>query len=155
MTRAAVDNQQQSIEDTPLLAHLVKAMNWVHHSMQQEVKGSGFGPYNTSQAIVLCNIILGINRPSGIAREMGLSRQAVSQIMKELESQGVIELTDDPDHKLAKIARIRHDEKKDGLSWVTSNAVSAVDMKLRQRIGKARFQALKKALDTDWGPVGD
>lgn len=148
-----MDTQQQSLEETPLLAQLVKAMNWVHHSMQLQIQGSGFGPYNTSQAIVLCNIILGINRPSGIAREMGLSRQAVSQILKELESQGVIELADDPAHKLAKIARIRYDERKDGLGSVTRGAVRAVDEKLNQRIGKANMQSLKKALDADWGPV--
>ena len=141
------------IPDTPLLAQLVKAMNWVHHSMQSEIEETGFGPYNISQAIVLCNIILGINRPSGIAREMGLSRQAVSLILKELESQGVIELVADPDHKLAKIARIHFDENESGLQSVTGNAVMAVDEKLRARIGKTKLDGLKKALDTDWGPV--
>lgn len=141
------------ISDTPLLAQLVKAMNWVHHSMQAEIEETGFGPYNISQSIVLCNIILGIDRPSGIAREMGLSRQAVSLILKELESQGAIELVRDPRHKLAKIARIKLDDNESSLQSVAGNAVSAVDEKLRARIGKTRLDGLKGALDTDWGPI--
>lgn len=149
-----MDRQTTTIAETPLLAQLVKAMNWVHHCMQAEIAETGFGPYNISQAIVLCNIILGIDRPSGIAREMGLSRQAVSLILKELESQGVIELVDDPAHKLAKIVRIRYDERDGGLQSVTGNAVSAVDEKLRQRIGSKKLEGLKKALATNWGPIG-
>jgi DNA-binding MarR family transcriptional regulator len=145
--------QQLTISDTPLLAQLVKAMNWVHHSMQNEIEGSGFGPYNISQAIVLCNIILGINRPSGIAREMGLSRQAVSLILKELEAEGVIELADDPHHKLAKVARIKIDDRTHGLQAVTGSAVAAVDDRLRAQIGKKKLEGMKAALDVNWGPV--
>ena len=129
------------------------AMNWVHHSMQAEVANDGVGPYNVGQAIVLCNVILGITRPSDIAREMGLSRQAVSLIIKQLEAMSVVEKIADPEHKLAKIVRIKTTKGKKGTHAVTQKAIRAVDDRLAERIGKRKFINLKAALDADWGPV--
>ncbi len=139
--------------ETPLLANLVKAMNWVHHSMQAEVVADDVGPYNISQAIVMCNIILGITRPSEIAREMGLSRQAVSQIINQLEGNGVLESIPDPDHRLAKIVGIKSTSGQKGARAVTQRAIKTVDEKLADRIGKRKLMQLKSALGADWGPV--
>jgi len=141
--------------DTPLLAQLVKAVNWVHHNMQLEVTNSGFGPFNISQGILLCNVKLGINRPADIARSMGLSRQAVSAILKDLELQGVTEMRPDPAHKRAKIVCISTGDGERGPQAVTRRAVSTVDERLVKRIGARRFRNLKTALDADWGPIGD
>lgn len=139
--------------ETPLLAQLVKAMNWVHHSMQAEVVGDGVGPFNMGQAIVLCNINLGITRPSDIAREMGLSRQAISQIIKQLEAKGAVEKRDDPDHKLAKIVCIKKTSGTKGIQAITQRAISTVDDRLATRIGNQKLLNLKVALEDDWGPI--
>jgi hypothetical protein len=74
-------------------------------------------------------------------------------ILKELEAEGVIELADDPTHKLAKVARIRTDDAARGLQAATGSAVAAVDERLRSQIGKRKMDGLKAALDANWGPT--
>ncbi len=141
--------------DTPLMVKLVKAMNWAHQNLQMEIEKSGAAPFTINQGIVLSNILLGINRPSDLAREMEISRQAVSIILKQLEERGIIELIADPQHKLAKIARMLPNVENEGILDVIHQARNATEARLRKRIGTGKFKNLQVALGSNWGPIGE
>lgn len=137
---------------SPMIVELVKAMKWAHQNMQYEIEKNGLAPFNLNQGIVLANIQMGINRPSALAREMNVSRQAISVILKELEERGIVEIVDDPSHKLAKIVKIT--DNPDILSTIKL-ARDKTEERLRKRIGEDNFQNLQSALNLKWGPVGD
>lgn len=138
--------------EMPMMVELVKAMNWAHQNMQHEIAKSGMEPFSINQGIVLSYIQLGTRRPSDMARSMNISRQAVSVILKQLEKRNIIELIDDPDHKLAKIAVMTKDPK---IIETISKARKTTEARLQQRIGARNFDRLKLALGESWGPVGD
>ena len=141
--------------DTPLMVQLVKAMNWAHQNLQMEIEKSGAAPFNINQGIVLSNILLGINRPSDLAREMEISRQAVSIILKQLEGRGIIELIADPQHKLAKIVRMLPNDENEGILDVIHHARNVTEARLKKRIGAVKFKTLRAALGSSWGPIGE
>ncbi len=136
----------------PMLVELVKAMNWAHQNMQYEIAKSGMDPFSINQGIVLSNIQLGIKRPSDLARAMNISRQAVSIILKQLEERDIINLVDDPDHKLAKIAVMTDDP---AIIETLTNARKNTEQRLRKRIGEENYGKLKASLEVSWGPVGE
>lgn len=139
--------------DVPMMVQLVKAMNWAHQSMQDEIDKSGIEPFNVNQGIILSNILLGINRPSDLARELSVSRQAVSIILKGLEKRKIIELVSDPSHKLAKVVRILPEAESDGKLKIIHEARLATELRLKRRIGNAKYKNLLEALNEDWGPA--
>jgi DNA-binding MarR family transcriptional regulator len=133
----------------PLLLELVQALGWVHGNLNHELVKAGYPPIKLNQGVLICNILLGINRPSALAKKLGVSRQAVSIMIKELESQEIVETRDDPNHKLAKIVQINVKNKKFDAAIV--KAFNKTETLLGKRIGKAKVNNLKAALNADWG----
>ncbi len=144
------DNNEETY--APLVVQLVKAMNWAHRNMQHEIEKFDLAPFNLNQGIVLASIQSGINRPSALAREMNVSRQAISVILRELEERGIVEVVADPSHKLAKIVRIV--DNPDILGNIRL-ARAQTEERLIKRIGEDNYRNLQIALEKDWGKVGD
>lgn len=99
--------------------------------------------------MVMTNIVSGIVRPSDIARNLGVSRQAIHNTINQMVKLGVVELTPDPDdrrHMIVSLtetgARMREDAQL---------AMDAIADQLAARLGHERFDALLATLEADWG----
>ncbi len=55
---------------------------------------------------VLGAIDAGPRTVAQIGRAMGLTRQAVQRVVNELEAEGIVELTDNPEHRRARLVRL-------------------------------------------------
>jgi DNA-binding MarR family transcriptional regulator len=127
----------------------VRALGWVQDNLNHELVKAGYPQIKLNQGVLICNVLLGIHRPSELAKKLGISRQAVSVMIKELESQNIVETRDDPNHKLARIVQIN--VKNENLDAAIGKAFKKTERLLEKRIGKTKLNNLKAALEADWG----
>ena len=99
--------------------------------------------------MVMTNIVSGIVRPSDIARNLGVSRQAIHSTINQMVAMGMVKLDPDPDdrrHMIVSLtdtgARMRRDAQA---------AMDALTDQLAGKLGEDRFNALLATLDADWG----
>ena len=90
------------------------------------------------------HIDLAGTRLTELAKRMGISKQAVGQLVDELEQLGVIERIADPEDGRAKLIRFR---QKPGASLLEGLAhLRTFEAELGEAIGKQRMAALHDAL---------
>ncbi|GGO91364.1 MarR family winged helix-turn-helix transcriptional regulator [Stakelama pacifica] len=82
---------------------------------------------------------------ASIARNMGLTRQAVQRIVDLLAERGMVEFRDNPHHRRAKLVLLT----EAGIEAVmgAEQAVAALDEEIADRVGSARIQEAVRTLD--------
>lgn len=88
-------------------------------------------------------------RPADIARRLGVSRQAVQQMIDALEAGGVVVRAPDPDDGRGKILRLT--DKGAEAHWRGNIEKAEIEAKLARALGAARLQQLK----TDLARIAD
>jgi len=88
-------------------------------------------------------------RASDIAREMKISRQAVHQMVVELENKGFVERAKDPVRGNAKI--ILKTEKGKALTKAARDQLEETEQNICKNIGEKNMENLRKILLQDWG----
>jgi len=99
----------------------------------------------------MVNISDGITRPSDLARNIGISRQAIQQTLVEMERDGLVTLMPDPTDGRAKI--VKFSRRGAGIGKAAYDALAAIEAELAKRIGADSVKKLRQALFADWGPV--
>ena len=88
------DDDSQTCD--PLLPLIVRAVYWIDESLQNILISKGLHSFPRTKSMILANILLGVGRPSVIAKNIGLTRQAVHQTVNELIDEGILILEKDP-----------------------------------------------------------
>lgn len=133
------------------MALLMKRLYWFEDALQAALEPNGLRPLSRAQAFVVTNIGAGENKASNIARNLGVSRQAISQILGELERLRYVKLVADPEDKRSKIVRFNADFAEE--AEVCAQIFHAVEHELERRIGRRRMTALRDSLEAEWGEV--
>ena len=128
---------------------LLHAFYWMDDGLQAHMrKNKGFS-LPRSQSIMMVLIGDGVNQQSEIAKLLGISKQAVSQAIKELITKDLVHLQPDPNNGRQKIVTFTPQGRK--MRDVAQNAIDELESVLSMRIGKKRLAALHDALDAPWG----
>ena len=132
-----------------LIIALFQRFCWLDEGLQARLHDHGWPDVNRPQSMVMTNIVSGIVRPSDIARNLGVSRQAVHSTINQMVKLGIVRLDVDPDdrrHMIVSLtdlgARMRQDAQR---------SMDALTAQIADRLGQDRFDALLAALDADWG----
>lgn len=133
-----------------IMAGLTQGLDWFDNSLQNVIASLGFEPLHRTQSMILVHIALGIDRPAEIAREMGLTRQNVHHMAKSLIEAGVIESAPDPEDPRRSLYRLS--EQASELRNLAISTLADLEQVLEQRLGARRINALRTALEADWGP---
>src|SRR3546814_15221184 len=99
--------------------------------------------------MVMTNIVSGIVRPSDIARNLGVSRQAIHNTINQMVKLGMVELAPDPEDRRHVIVSLTETGAQ-----MRQDAQRAMDQpadQLDERPGKERFDALPATLEADGG----
>lgn len=127
-----------------LMLDLVRTLYWFDEQLQVRLEALGWGRRGRSQSLILANIANGETRASRMADNLGVSRQAMSQFLTELEKDRLIEVVPDPDDRRARIVRftpeseaIREDAKK---------VLRDMERELETAMGVKDFESLKAGL---------
>ncbi len=102
-----------------------------------------------TQSIIMILIGDGVNQQSEMAKLLGISKQAVSQAIKEMISKGLVSLDPDPNNGRQKIVSYTLEGRK--MRDVAQKGLQQLEAELGKRIGQRRLQALHDALDAPWG----
>lgn len=142
---------QQSDNADFLIGTLAYALFWMDESLQASLEAAGWERMNRTRSMIMLSITVGINRPAQLARNLGVSRQAIHQLLQGMKQEGLLELVSDPNDRRAKI--VQFSSGSDGIREAAEAAIFAIEKELAGRIGKQAFANLKKALALDWGPL--
>jgi DNA-binding MarR family transcriptional regulator len=97
-------------------------------------------------------------RPSDLAVELGMSKQAVNYLLGALEQSGYVRRADDPDDKRSR--RIELTDRGEAVRQTIRATVADIEAELATELGERAFEQLRALLarlnDTEFvrGPVG-
>jgi DNA-binding MarR family transcriptional regulator len=135
-----------------LMRGLLYAYYWMDEGMQNHMRAAGMQPLSRTQSMIMTNVADGITRPSELARNLGISRQAVHQLIADLEKRNLVEMLPDPSDARAKI--IRFSSRGWNIGEVALRATKNMETVIEERIGKKALHELRRILlECDWGPV--
>ncbi len=129
---------------------LLRAFYWFDEALQAGLRKHGWSDITRSQSLILSNVAFGVRRASVLARNLGVTRQAVSQMLNEMEKKGLIHISADPSDGRAQLVGFGP-----GSQSIRNDAMSVlaqIEQELSSKLGKKRFAALTEALAADWGP---
>ena len=134
-----------------LMRGLLHCYYWCDEGLQNSLRAAGMPSLSRTKSMIMVNISHGITRPSDLARNIGISRQAIQQTLVEMERNGLLRLVPDPADGRAKI--VRFSRRGSGIGKAAFEAMSAVEEELARRLGVRTVDQLKDVLFSDWGPV--
>jgi len=133
-----------------LMVDLLSAVYWFDEALQAGLTAKGWSQVTRVQSLVLANIASGVHRATQLARNLGVSRQAISQTLAEMETRGLISMTLDPEDRRALI--VDFSESSTAIRDDARHILKTIEATLAKRIGKSELKALKDATSADWGP---
>lgn len=110
----------------------------------EAMRAAGHGWFSEGRAGLLGHIPRRGTRQAALIERMGISKQAVQQLLDGLEAEGVIERTPDPEDKRGKF--VRYTSK--GLAALDDGDHIKIDIekRYRERLGEGSFEALMAGL---------
>lgn len=139
------------MKDGFLMMELMRAFYWFDEGLQSALRRRGWPSLSRSQSITLANIALDIRRPADIARNLGISRQAVSILLQDMVRQGLICVEPDPTDRRASI--VRFSEQSSRLRADALDILAGLEAAVAARVGPAALRTMREALGRDWGPA--
>ncbi len=128
-----------------LMLDLMRTYLWFDEQLRSRLADRGWGAVSRSQSLVLTHIANGVSRASRIAENLGVTRQAMSQLLSDMESRGLIELQPDPYDRRAQLvqfapggAAIREDAQQ---------TLRDLERDMEAALGADRMRDLREALE--------
>lgn len=133
-----------------MLLNLLRGFYWFDEGLQNYLRACGWPEVTRPQSMVMANIMMGVTRPSDIARRLGVSRQAVHVTLKSMIDLDMVDLVDDP--KSRRIKMVTLTRVGEAMRLDARTAMGMMVTELVGRLGKKRLQQAAAALGADWGP---
>lgn len=135
--------------NTYLLLPLLRGFYWFDEGLQAYLEHKGWHGVSRPQSMVMANVVMGVTRPSDIARNLGVSRQAIHVTLGQMAEKGILELHDDPDDRRLKVVAIS--EMGQAMRRDAQEAMAVLTETLKSRIGAKAVECLMTAFAADWG----
>jgi len=128
---------------------LLKGLYWFDIALQARIKKRGFKSLTRANSLILLNIAMGERRAAQIASNLGVSRQAMSQMLAAMKKRGLIAVHADKTDKRAQI--VSFSKESQDIRDAAMSILAKLERELEKRIGASKVDAMRKALDTEWG----
>ena len=142
-------NEHMAKLKTQLGQLLLRGFHWMDEGLQRGLQAKGWPEITHAQSMLIIAVGEGINRPSDIAKYLGVSRQAVHQSLNEIVRLGIMEMSPDPNDGRAKVVRVS--EAAMPIVKEARKINAGLEKALAKRIGAERVGILREILETDWG----
>ena len=134
----------------PLAVLLREGFRWFMDRLNEDATDLHEQPLTASAGIVASYLRPEGSRPADIARAMGVSRQHVHAVVRELVDIGMVELIADPISRRDRLIVPTTDGEARRRRAVSR--LAALEAELGQRIGPADLEKLHDLLARLWGP---
>src|SRR3546814_7706940 len=91
--------RRRRMRTNQLIIALFQRFCWLDEGLQARLHDRGWPDISRPQSMVMTNIVSGIVRPSDIARNLGVSRQAIHNTINLMVKLGMVELAPDPEDR--------------------------------------------------------
>ncbi len=132
------------MENTLLMLDLMRAFYWFEDGLRSRLAALGWTNVTRSQSLVLTNIANGVTRASHIAANLGVSRQAMSQLLGEMIASGLVEVEPDPADRRAQ--RVQFAPAGEGIREAAQKILRDLEQEMERGVGKNRMDGLRVAL---------
>lgn len=132
-----------------LMMDLMRAFYWFDEGLQSALKSQGWQSLSRNQSIMFASITLGIRKEDDLARHLGTTQGAVSEMMQELSRQGLIDIrasAEDGSLRSARFSEKSRQLRKDALA-----ILGQLERHLGSKIGAEPLHQMRLALSKDWG----
>ncbi len=133
-----------------LLLSLLRGFYWFDEGLQNYLQARGWPVVTRPQSMVMANLVLGVRRPSDIARNMGVSRQAIHATINQMIAMDMVALVDDPSNGRVKI--VVPTAMGETMRIDAQRSMVLMGEELGRRLGRAQFLKAAHLLHQDWGP---
>jgi len=128
-----------------LMFLLLQAYYWFDDALQASIRAAGGPSLPRLQSMVMANVAAGVGRPTHIARNLGVSRQALNHLLTELKRKELIELVPDPIDARAK--RVQYHPKSMALVALARRSLADNEAVVLQAEGATRFDDFLSVLN--------
>ncbi|MDQ3641863.1 MAG: MarR family winged helix-turn-helix transcriptional regulator [Actinomycetota bacterium] len=141
-------------EDTPLLLLLVVAERHMVNALQEHLVTAGFHDHRAVHHTVMAHVTHDGIRTTELAQRAGVTKQAMSELVRDLVALGYLQTKPDPHDGRAKL--ITFSERGQRAVDVAMSAFDAMEEALGKRIGPQALLSLRRILvrllDTSLAP---
>ncbi len=134
-----------------LIMRLMAAFYWFDEGMQSALQHMGWERISRSESMVFANMAMGIQRPTDIARNLGLPADGLNAILAEMQQKELITCEDDPKNPDSQL--VRYNAKSNRLRQDAMQVLAHLEDTVGDRIGKRALQTLRATLSRDWGNI--
>ena len=132
-------------EPVPLIGALLRRpVEVVHLRILREAADAGFADLVPAHLAVLRYPGPNGRRPSELAAEVGMTKQAMNYLLGQLEGLGYVERRDDPDDHRSK--RVHLTTRGEALRGVIRGTVGTIEEELEAELGASSYAQLRKLL---------
>jgi DNA-binding MarR family transcriptional regulator len=132
-----------------LIIALFRRFCWLDEGLQARLRSKGWPDVNRTQSMVMTNVVSGTVRPAEIARNLGISRQAIHSTLAQMVDMGMIALDVDPQDRRHLIISLT--DRGASMRRDAQQAMDAMSAQIAGMIGQDQFEAMLDALEADWG----
>jgi DNA-binding MarR family transcriptional regulator len=136
-------------EQTNLARLLLSRFRWFDRALLATLHDRLGVKLTSAQSLLFATLPVEGARQSDLAHRLGVSRQAVNELVGGLEQQGLVEVVPDPDSGRAKLVRPTTQGRES--IEVALETFAQLEAELRARIGARKVDQLRGALDASWG----
>jgi DNA-binding MarR family transcriptional regulator len=134
-----------SPEEPPLIGALLRMpLDAMRHRMLEDLHAAGFTDLGPAHSAVFRYPGPQGRRPSDVAREAAMSRQAMNYLLGELEHLGYLERRDDPDDKRSR--RIELTERGYAVRRTLRKSVAGIEAELERDLGRDELARMRRQL---------
>lgn len=139
---------------TPLARLLLDRFRWFDEALRAAQADQLGLDITSAQSLLFAELTLTGSRQADLARQIGVTRQAVNELVGGLERQGLVELVSDPTDRRAKLVRPTAEGKRS--IDVALEVFAELESRLEHEIGVRRVADLREILIAEWGrsPMG-
>ena len=121
-------------------------MAWLafRERMYAAVQAAGYSDLQPAHVLVFRYPTIEGLRPKELAAQMGISKQAMNDLLRQLEAQGYLELRPDPSDGRARLITLT--ERGSEFLELTHAVAQEVSEEWSQAVGRERFRAFRSTL---------
>lgn len=139
-----VDHDGPAVNEQDLSHLLLEAFRSLDREIETALTDRGAGELRPSQATALLLVDRAGTRLSELAQRAGITKQAMMQLVDDLQEKGCVRRVPDVEDARAKTVRLT--AKGLRLRAIARKSVQAVDSRVRRRLGGRRYEGLRAAL---------
>jgi DNA-binding MarR family transcriptional regulator len=129
----------------PLPALLTQAKDIAVGSLHQRLADEGFDGIRYAHGAVFRFIDADGSRLTSLAERSGLTKQAIGEVVSELEEHGYVERVADPDDRRAKIIRLTDQGRMAQVA--AARILTDIEQRWSRSLGRGRMTTLRRALE--------